>query len=233
MPKIRIRRTIILSLGGSLIVPDSIDIGFLKSFKAVIEKFIKKGHKFVIICGGGKLARNMQNAASQIMKADEQDLDWLGIYATRLNAQLIKTIFKSNAEDFVILNPNKKISFKKNKKSIAIAAGWLPGWSTDYDAVIIAKKLGIKEVINMSNIDYVYDKDPKKYSSAKKAEKISWKDFSRLISQKWRAGMHTPFDPIAAKEAEVSGIKAVIIGKDLKNLENLLEGKNFKGTVIE
>ena len=223
-------KTIVLSLGGSLIVPDSIDINFLKNFKNVIEKRIKNGFRFVIVCGGGKIARDMQQAASKVSKSSQEDLDWLGIYATRLNAHLLKTIFKKNADDFIIKNPNQKINFKKN---LAVAAGWIPGWSTDYDAVLLAKKLGINEIINMSNVDYVYDKDPKKYKDAKKMEKIKWQDFSKLISNKWKAGMNVPFDPVAAKEAQKSKIKVCMIGRDLKNLENILDGKKFKGTVIE
>jgi len=222
-------KTIVVSLGGSLIVPDDIDINFLKSFKKVIDKYIKKGCKFVIYCGGGRLARNIQQAASKIAKLSNEDLDWLGIHSTRLNAQLIKMVFKNNAEDSITNNPNKKFEFKKN---ILVAAGWLPGWSTDYDAVLLAKNLGIKEIINMSNIDYVYYKDPKKYRDAKKIERINWKNYMKLISQKWKAGMNVPFDPIAAKEAQKSGMKLYIIGKDLKNLENLLESKKFRGTTI-
>jgi len=223
-------KIIVLSLGGSLIVPDDLDTDFLKKFKKTIEKYIEKDYKFVIYCGGGRLARNIQQAASKITKLENKDLDWLGIYATRLNAEFIKTIFKENAESFVVENPNIKIDFKKN---IIVAAGWLPGWSTDCDAVLLAKNLGIKEMVNMSNVDYVYDKDPSKYANAKKIEKISWKNFSKLINQKWKAGMNVPFDPIASKEAEKSQIKVSIIGKNLKNFENLLCGKQYKGTVIE
>lgn len=224
------QKTIILSLGGSLIVPDGVDVDFLTNFKKTIEKYIKKDYKFVIYCGGGKLARNLQNAASKISHLTNEELDRLGIYATRLNAQLIKAIFKNNAEDFIVENPNAKVDFKKN---IIIAAGWLPGWSTDYDAVLMAKNLGVKEIINMSNIDYVYEKDPRKFTDAKKIEKISWQDYSKLIKNKWKAGMNAPFDPIAAREAQKSAMKVFIIGKDLKNLENLLEGRKFKGTLIE
>jgi len=222
-------KTIVLSLGGSLIVPKDIDISFLINFKKTIEKYTKKGYKFVIYCGGGKLARNVQNAASQTTKIGNEGLDWLGIHATKLNAQLIKSIFRGNAENFIVDNPNEKINFKKN---ILIAAGWLPGWSTDYDAVLLAKNLGIKDIVNMSNVDYVYDKDPKKYRGAKKIEKISWQDYIKLIGDKWKAGMNVPFDPIAAKEAKKSRMMVSIIGKDLKNLGNLLDGKKFRGTTI-
>ena len=224
------QKTIVLSLGGSLIWPEYIDADFLKRFKLVVEKHAKKGCRFAIICGGGKLARNMQQAASKNKKLSNKELDWIGIYATIINAHLVKSIFGRNANDTVITNPNQKINFKKN---IAVAAGWLPGWSTDYDAVLLAKNLRVKEVINMSNVDYVYDKDPKKFKDARKIKKISWNSFSRLINQKWKAGMNAPFDPVAAKEAQKLEIKVKIIGRDLKNFENLLNGKKFKGTVIE
>src|SRR3989344_7108662 len=160
-------KTIVLSLGGSLIFPDDIDAGFLKKFKKAIEKYVRKGYRFVIYCGGGKLARRMQNAALKIDKFTSTDLDWIGIYATMLNAEFMRKLFRKNAESFIIQNPNIKV---KLKKGVAIASGWIPGWSTDYDAVLVAKNLGIKEIINMSNVDYVYDKDPKKHRNAKRIE---------------------------------------------------------------
>ena len=223
-------KTIILSLGGSLIFPDELDTTFLKNFKKTIKKYIKKDYKFVIICGGGKLARASQQVASKSRKLSNNELDWLGIYATKINAYLVKSLFENDAEDFVISNPNHKIRLKK---SIVVAAGWLPGCSTDYDAVLLAKNLGVKEIVNMSNVDYVYEQDPKKYKDSKKIERIDWKDYLKLISNKWKAGMNVPFDPVAAKEAQSSRIKVVIIGSDLKNFENLLEGKKFRGTWIQ
>ena len=223
-------KTIVLSLGGSLIYPDKIDANFLRNFKKTIEKHIKKGNKFVIYCGGGALARMMQQEASKAKKLDNKQLDEVGIIATKMNAAIVRESLREYAEDFIIENPSKKINFRKK---IIVAAGWKPGWSTDYDAVLAAKNISSKEVINMSNVDYVYDKDPRKHRDAKKIESIRWKDFTKLVGKKWKAGMHAPFDPIAAKEAQKSKIKVFIIGRDLKNLENLLNGKKFKGTVIK
>lgn len=222
-------RMIVLSLGGSLIFPKDIDTEFLKNFRKTIEKYVGKGYKFVIYCGGGMLARNMQDSASKIAKLSNEDLDWLGIHATKLNAHLIRTIFKNNSENFVVDNPNKRIAFKKN---ILVAGGWLPGCSTDYDAVLMAKNLGIKEIINISNVDYVYDKDPNKHGDAKKLEKLKWEDFISMIGSKWKAGMNAPFDPVAAKEAKKLQMKVYIIGKDLKNLEHVLNRRKFRGTII-
>src|SRR3989344_3317358 len=102
-------KKIIISLGGSLIVPDDFDTKFLSEFKKLIESYLKKGFKFVIICGGGKTARKIQNAAKKIAKVDSEVLDWLGIYATKLNAALVWTAFKKDVEEVVIDNPNKKL----------------------------------------------------------------------------------------------------------------------------
>ena len=223
-------KTIVLSLGGSLIVPKSVDIKFLKDFKRTIEGYIKKDYRFVIYCGGGKLARLYQEVASKIVELSNEDLDWLGIHATRLNAHLLKTLFKDNAEEIVINDPTKRLKF--NKK-ILIAAGWKPGWSTDYDSVLLAKNLGIKIIVNMSNVDHVYDKDPKKFSDAKTIIKITWKDYRKISGGKWKAGLNLPFDPVAAKEAQRSKVKVIVIGKNLKNFENLLNQKKFNGTIIK
>ena len=223
------QKTFILSLGGSLICPSDFDFDFLKKLKQFVEKYSKKNHKFVIICGGGKLARTFQEIASNSSKLSNEELDWLGIHATKINAYIVKSLFGSSAENFVISDPTKKISIKKN---ILIASGWKPGWSTDYDAVLLAKNFKVKEVINMSNIDYVYEKDPKKFKNSKKIERINWNGYLKLSGTEWKAGMNVPFDPIAAKEAKKSGIRAYIIGKDLMNLENLLNNNLFKGTTI-
>ncbi len=223
-------KIIVMSLGGSVIVPESVDIGFLKDFKKTIEKYVGKGYKFAIYCGGGKIARDYQKAASGIVKLSNEDLDWLGIHATILNANFVKTLFGGIAEGFIVRDPTQKIS---SNKKIIVAAGWKPGWSTDYDAVLLAENLGAKTVINMSNVDYIYDKDPNRHKGAKKIEKISWKDYRKISGDTWEAGLNVPFDPVAAKEAEKSKIRVAIIGKDLGNFENVLEGKEFRGTLIE
>src|SRR3989338_7563824 len=223
-------KTIVMSLGGSVIVPDKIDVSFLKKFKKTIGKYTSKGYKFVIICGGGKIARDYQKAASQIAKQSNDYLDWLGIHATKMNAWLMKSVFGKDAEKLIVDDPRKKVSFTRN---ILIAGGWKPGWSTDYDAVLLAKNIGVKTIINISNIDYLYEKDPKKYNNAKKIESISWMEYRKISGNEWKAGLNAPFDPVAAKEAEKSGLRVFIIGKDLKNFEKLLQSKKFEGTIIK
>ena len=222
---------IVLSVGGSLIVPGEIDSEWIKGFKAVIEKFISKGYKFIIITGGGRTARNYQNAAKQVSKLDSEDLDWLGIHSTRINAHLMRTIFKDKAHSKIIKDPNEKIDF--NEK-ILIAAGWKPGCSTDYDAVLIAKNFKVKKLANLSNINYAYDKDPRTNKDAKIIKETSWKEFRKIVGDKWDPGLNSPFDPVASKEAEKLGMEVAILnGKNLSNFEKYLENKDFIGTIIK
>ncbi len=226
----------IISLGGSLIVPDKIDVNFIKKFKKIIEKEIKRGKYFVIITGGGKISRRYVDAANQIISIDNEEKDWLGIHATRMNAHFIKTIFKKWAHPRINKNPRTKIDLWKHfsrGENIMVAAGWRPGWSTDYVAVILAQRFQAKKLVNLSNIDYVYDKDPKKFSDAQKIRKISWQKFRKIVGDKWDPGMNLPFDPIAAKLAQKNKMEVAIIGgQNLKNLQNYFQGKKFKGSVV-
>ncbi len=224
--------TIIISLGGSLIIPDSLDTDFLKDFKKLILSAVSEGKKFVIITGGGKLCRRYNEAAYEISKLGNDDLDWLGIYSTRFNAEFMRLILGAEfTEDKIILDPTMPFDFTK---PIVLGGGWKAGNSTDLVAVSIAQKVGAKKVINLSNTDYVYDSDPKKNPNAKKIENISWADYRALIPKDWNPGLNSPFDPIASEIAEKEGIEVVIMnGKPIDNLENYLKGEKFLGTVIK
>ena len=221
---------IIISLGGSLIYPDKIDLDFIKEFKSLIEEYVKKDFIFIIVCGGGKICRDYIKSASEIRDLSDQEKDILGIQVTKLNAYLMKSIFNPDlVYEEVFDNPT--IPLNTNKKVI-ICSGYKPGCSTDYDAVLLAENLKADTIINMSNVSHVCDCDPKKNSNAKKLTKISWKDYRNLIGNKWSPGLNTPFDPIASKKAYELALKVIIIGKSLNNLKNILDKKTFDGTVI-
>lgn len=231
MSKIQTQKTYIISLGGSLIVPDEVDYKFVRKFRELILKKVKNGNKFIIVCGGGGLNRKYNEAGKKIRKLNNDELDWIGIYATRYNAEFVRILFGDLAHNEIIIDPHKKII---TGKPIIIGAGYKPGWSTDYDAVHLAKTYGAKNIANLSNIDYAYNKDPKKYKDAVPIKNINWPDFRKIVGNKWEPRMNKPFDPIASREAEKLGLEVTILnGKKLKNLENCLDGGKFVGTVIK
>jgi uridylate kinase len=229
---------IVISVGGSLIVPNGgVDEKFLINFNSFIRNYVKKGFRFFLVAGGGKIARHYRDAAkATIGNLTDEDLDWLAIHGTRLNAHLLRTIFYDIAHPRIIENYDKKLN--NWKEPVVIGAGWKPGWSTDYDAVLLARDYGAKTILNLSNIYYLFDKDPKKYKDAKPIEKTTWEEMEKMMESllnngKWIPGLSAPFDPIATKLAKQLKLTVIIInGKDFKNLANLLEGKSFKGTVI-
>lgn len=227
---------IIMSIGGSLIVPNGgIDTKFLSSLNTFVRAQLanNKNRQFFLVCGGGSTARHYIDAGKEVIGHEliRDDLDWLGIHASRLNAHLVRTIFRDIAHTFIIKHYE---IIRKVTEPVVIAAAWKPGWSTDFDSILLCEDYGAKTVINLSNIDKVYDKDPNKFKDAKPIDKISWKDFRKLVGDEWTPGMNVPFDPIASKKAEELGAKVVVLnGKNFENLENYMEGKQFVGTVIE
>jgi len=229
MPNIKEKnKTIVISLGGSLIVPEKIDTGFLSRFRSLILSHVRKGKKFIIICGGGRTCRDYQSAAKSVAKLTRDDLDWLGIHSSRLNAHLLRTIFRELAYPRIIKDPRQSV---RTNRPLIVAAGWKPGFSTDYDAVLLAKSHSVETVINLTDVDYVYTKDPKK-GGAKPIKEISWAGFRKTVGGKWHPGLHLPFDPVASKEAQKLGLKVVVMGKSPDNLNSFLNQRPFKGTVI-
>ncbi len=222
---------IVISLGGSMVVPDAPDPEFIVSFRELILRHVATGKRFIIIVGGGKTCRVYQNALSATIDTKTEDLDWIGIYSTHLNAQLVRMSFGSYAPEDIITDPSAVSSLSQK---VIIGAGWKPGCSTDMDAVLTAEEISAKKVINLSNVSYVYDSDPKTNPNAQKFEEVSWSQYLTFIPKDWTSGMNTPFDPVASQKAQELGLEvSFIAGRDLESLDNYLNGKKFVGTVIQ
>ena len=224
-------KTFVLSLGGSLLVnEDGLDLKFLKSFRNFIIRQTAKDYKFYLVVGGGLTARRYIQAALKAAPVSARERDWVGIKATALNAELVRVIFGPLAYPQVINDPTKKLN---SRGLLVIAAGYQPGFSTDHVAVLLAKHNKLDGLINLSNIDFVYEQDPRRFPEAKKFKNLSWPEFRGLVGNRWRPGLNVPFDPVASREAQQHGLQVTVLhGKRLKNLEACLDGKDFKGTRI-
>ena len=222
---------IVISLGGSIVVPDGIDSLFVSSFKKMIETYVTAGKTFYIIVGGGRPARTYQLGLHDAGTTDQSALDWIGIAATRFNAEFLKQVFGSLAHTEIISDPTV---LPQTSAPVIIGCGWKPGWSTDYDAVLVADGLGSKTVLNLSNIEYVYNADPRTNPDAEKFEQLTWTQYRSFIPAEWKPGFSAPFDPIASRYADEHGIEVIIMnGKNIDNLKSYLDGGAFLGTRIE
>lgn len=212
-------KKVVLSVGGSLINPGKIDVKFLKSLRLLV----KKNFQFFVVCGGGKPARDYMSAATSLGVSSDSRDD-VGIAATLLNAELVRVVLGASSV---------KKEPKKSNERIVVAGGWKTGGSTDVDAVLWAKKNGIKEIINCTNVDFVYNKDPKKFG-AKPFNWLSWEAYLNIISSKFVSGMHAPFDPVASRLAKKLKMKVIVLsGRNIPNLSRCIDGKSFVGTTIE
>lgn len=229
--------TKVLSVGGSMIAPQLPDSDFLAAFVKMASDWTAAGkdRRLVLVAGGGAPARIYQNAYKEVCAklsaaADNNAADWIGVMATRINAQLLKAAFGSLCPNDVVYNPTEDIPFEGK---ILVASGWKPGFSSDNDAVLLAEKFSADTVVNLSNIEKVYTDDPRKNPDAKPLDEISWADFRKMVGDEWVPGKNCPFDPIASKKAQSLGLTVICsAGKNIENTRAILNGEKYVGTTI-
>ncbi len=236
--------TKVLSVGGSIIAPSEPDVAFLDGFCKMAKDWLVTNNetRLILVAGGGGPARLYQNAfkkfferqTDQVVYGSIEDrnsaCDWLGIMATRLNAQLLKAGFGSLCQQAVVIDPTKVTDFTGR---VLVAAGWKPGFSSDNDAVLLAERFNADTVVNLSNIEKVYTDDPRTNPDARPLDKISWADFRKMVGDEWVPGKNVPFDPIASKKAEQLGLTVICAaGKNIANIRNILDSKEYVGTTI-
>ncbi len=225
------KKVAVLSLGGSLIIPEDVDFSYLKDFKKTI-KSNSKNFKFIIVCGGGSIARKYI-AALEKEKISEHYQSLAGISATRTNARFMSYFFNQDSEAGI---PQKmeQIHHYLRKQNIVFcgALEYKPNQTSDSTSAQVAKHF--KSVfINLTDVPGLHDKNPKKFKDAKFIPKISWKEFHEMASKlEYKPGQHFVLDQKASKIILEEKIPTYILGKDLKQLNNLLHGKNFRGTEI-
>ena len=212
------RETIVISVGGSLVVPNDINLQFLAKLKRFIEEEIQNGKQFVIVVGGGSTARKYQNAVRKLSNAKIADVDRIGITAIKLNVHMMKLIFNDVAS--VVVNPGVE--------------NWEPGRSSDFGTVKIAQKYAAKKMVNLSNVDYVYDvQKTDETGRITTITDITWNDFIEMLPKEWVPGANVPFDPRASELArEIDLEVASINGQIIDELKNYVDGKEFRGTRI-
>jgi len=226
------KKEIVISLGGSLIVPDKVDTKALLRLKKVIDKH-KRNYKFVFVCGGGSIARKYIQSLRETNKSQKMQ-SLAGIAVTRLNARFMSYFFG--------LDPEKGIPHdiahvvKDLKKQGMVFCGGLryaPDQTSDSTASKIAKQLRCS-FVNLTNVRGLYNKNPAKHKDAKFIAEISWKDFYKMANAlKYSPGQHFVLDQNASKIIMQNKVPTYIIGNDFKQLDNLLSGKKFIGTKIE
>ncbi|MGQ9719930.1 MAG: UMP kinase [Candidatus Jordarchaeum sp.] len=225
---------VVLKIGGSLIQDEkgNIRVERLAEYAKVILKLRKENTEVLcIIVGGGKTARKYIEAARKL-KAVESLCDEIGIRAAQLNAQIM--IGALNKEAYpTIPETLQEVAKAAATGKIVLVGGLQPGQSTNAVAALIAERLNVDILINATDVEGVYTKDPKKDPGAKKLSKITVNELQEIINETgFFAGKYKLFDPVALKILERSKIPTWIInGEDPKNVLRIIAGEKI-GTLI-
>jgi len=222
---------IVISIGGSLLTRELSYENF-KKYGDIINRISRK-HKVIVVCGGGSTARTYQSIAKKA-NANNEMLDFIGIMATHINAATFSTFVKNS---YLVKWKSLKEASKEVKKyfgkKVLVCAGYDVGCSTDFDSAYFASLINADLLINATNVDGIYDKDPKKFKDVKKFEKLSYNEFIKIISKNpQRPGEYRLFDLKAAKLLKKKKIKLIVIdGRDPKEIIRAVEGKH-SGTEV-
>lgn len=222
----------VIDLSGSLIERESCATPYLTDFRSAVIGALdaSAGDKAIVVTGGGSLARDYQTAYRRLVTAPSDDAqDWIGIAATRLHGELLRHAFAPDCCAAVITDPTSVPDFPGR---VMIAAGWKPGFSTDYDAVLLAQRFAANTVIKMSDVAMVYSGDPRKDLEARPLARVTWRELAQMGDGEWHPGSRLPFDPVATRAASRHDMTVVFTGSDTDNLRAILEGRHYRGTTI-
>ncbi len=229
------KEVVVISLGGSLIIPknsDQIDLVYLKKFKEVLKKN-SHNYKFVVVTGGGSTARKYMTALKTQNKSEKYQ-SLIGISITRLHARFMNYFFNKDPQ-LGIPHTLQTVEKYLNKEGIVFCGGleYKPNQTSDATSSQIAHHFN-SIFINLTDVPGLFDKNPKDHKDAKLISLISWSEFATKAEKiKYHPGQHFVLDQTAAEIIKKHKITTYIIGKDLKQFDNLLNNKKFLGTKIE
>ncbi|WGK69316.1 UMP kinase [Candidatus Haliotispira prima] len=249
---------LVIDLGGSVIAPSGEtglvpDHVYTVKILAFLHKWLlaKPQRHLGLIIGGGAPSRRYLDAARkgredltaaglQASVWSVDDLDVLGIAATHFNGEYVRLLCASLCDEEgtslvrqPLLRSYDDLAPVEELGRIVVGGGWKPGFSTDYDAVLLAEHCACERIYCLSNIAQICDSDPKTNPEARACEKLSWAEYEQIAGSKWVPGTSLPFDPVATAYAAKIGMELVFAdGRDLENFERILNEEKFLGTVV-
>ncbi len=222
-------KTLVLSLGGSILLSDTVTASYLTNLVTLLSR-ITKQYKLYIVVGGGPPARRYITLARQL-HLDEFKLDHLGITITRANAQFLTMLLKQ-ANTII---PETIQEAATLSDAIVVMGGTTHGHSTDMVGAELASYVQADRFVNATNVDGIYTKDPNTYKDAKQLKTIHINDLIKKYGTTWEsAGKNVIIDGPALKIIKQARLPTLVVnGTRLDQLENALVGKSFDGTTIE
>ncbi|TLZ64753.1 MAG: UMP kinase [Methanobacteriota archaeon] len=222
---------VVISLGGSILVPGDGDGPYLTRLAALLSD-LSSGRKIFAVTGGGRISRYYIETGRSL-GARERRLDELGIEVTRMNARLLAIALGKLA------NPEPAKTYTEatrlaRRHPIVVMGGTAPGWTTDRVAASLARVLHAERLVNATSVDGVYAEDPKENPFARRFQRLTHQELIDLMGEgHTRAAPAIVFDPVAARVIAQAKIPLLVVhGRDLDALRGAILGETFHGTTV-
>ncbi len=222
---------VVVSLGGSVLVPDDDDARHLRNLAALFDE-ISTRVKLFVVTGGGRVARYYIETGRGL-GIHERTLDEFGIAVTRLNARLLAAALDGRA------NPHPATTYAEAAKfgrryRIVLMAGTRPGHTTDRVSASLARFVHAARIVNATSVDGVYTADPKRDPTARRFDRMRFEELLQVAGKGHEtAGPSIVFDPVAARVlAKNRTPLCVVYGRDMSALRRAILGEPFQGTLV-
>lgn len=229
---------IVIKVGGSRLSPSNdipFDFQWAKNFRDVLIPYLSSGKKFILITGGGFVARKYQMLLNDNGYAD-YDKHYAGTAICNLNATLLRSVFGDLAEEKIVaFNDYDNLDKIDFNKSVLIGGGSKPGPSSDYDSALLAKHFGSTGVLSMKDVDGVYTSDPDVDLNATMLHSLAWEEYQKIVGATLlhSPGGNLPVDPIASRYCKDNNLSFYIFdGKNSVALKEALDGNYSIGSMI-
>jgi uridylate kinase len=224
--------TVVVSIGGSVLLPRIVETKYINKLAKMLGEASSEANIFAVV-GAGWIARFYRDLGLEL-GCGQVTLDENGIAVTRLNASLLIAALGAKANPKPALTVDEAI-LMAGSHDIVVMGGEKPGQTTDSVAAQIAARVGAARVVNATDVDGVYDSDPRKNPKAKRIGAMTFAQFAEMCGgARHTPGMHVPFDPSGARLVSRKKIVTIILdGKDLASFKGAIHGSKYRGTTVE
>jgi uridylate kinase len=219
---------VVLKISGKIINPENAEL--IGRYALVVSKLVDEGYRVAVVVGGGPYARSYIKCARALGLSNAQ-ADMIGIEVSRVNALLLAYALGERA--YVPIPRNiEEVEEAWGTRKVVVVGGLQPGQSTAAVAAIVAETLGIKRILYATDVEGVYDRDPRKFPNVKKLDTITVDELAKVLSQKFEAGGYELLDPLAMQVVKRSCIEVIVFnGYNVENVVKAARGEAV-GTLI-
>jgi len=231
-------KRVLLKLSGEALMGNNgygIDVAVADRLARDVGEAVAAGCKIAVVVGGGNIFRGLAGAAKGM---DRATADYMGMLATVMNAlALHNALERANTPARVLsaipmstvcesyVRPKALHHMERGRVVIFAAGTGNPFFTTDTAATLRAIEMNCDAVAKATQVDGVYDADPRKHPNAKRFDRLSYAD---VLSKNLKV-----MDGAAIALARDNGVPVIVFSiKEAGSLLKVLRGEG-RATVIE